>query len=811
MRLDVDLGYDCVPGRTLAEGPAQTIELHAIAAALRSRDRLRAVLRTSRFDEVLVREGELPLSAIQALALLSLSAVRTPRLVVDGRPLGRPLFFLRALAKAIIAVPSELLRTVSLAAHVRRFARRRYHLPTHRQHPESVLYLRVDPSLKWLGVQVGGAATHTSGVINGLVDNGLAVSVLAPEQPQDTERAQFLEVPVRRMLHLVRGLAYTDYTDALLLGARGRSADFVYQRYQLGSYAGLELARRLRVPLVLEFNGSEIWVERHWGSGHLRLGGTLERLERRNLIDASLVVVVSEPLRDYAVEQGVAPERVLVNPNGVDVARLAPYRQRSAAEWRNRLGLPDAPTVGFIGTFGLWHGVKLLPALVAAVPEAQWVLIGDGGLFAEVREEIDALGLAERVRMTGVLEHTQALEMLSCSDVCISPHVPNPDGTPFFGSPTKLFEYMGLRRAIVASDLDQIGEVIENERSGLLCPPGDVEAAAAAVRRLLEDAPLRERLAEGAFERASERYSWSAHTRRILAALSGDGPRPIASLTAVNAIGDAAKQAAQRQWTSDPCGPQVDATPGTSASIEQLLVGRRAYAPWLAQALDYPTSAGLDVLDVGCGQGIDVVEYARAGARVTGVDLTPRHVELARSHTGALGLDATILAGDAEHLPFPDASFDRVSSNGVLHHTPDMPAALREVLRVLRGGGEARIIVYNRRSFHYWLFQVLWQGIRHRQLLQERSMAGVLARGVERSSIEARPLVRVYSPPQLRRLMRQAGFSEVRTSVGVFNTIDTPISDMLARHTGLLDSPRVRERIGRIGGWYVMTQGRRSP
>jgi glycosyltransferase involved in cell wall biosynthesis len=97
--------------------------------------------------------------------------------------------------------------------------------------------------------------------------------------------------------------------------------------------------------------------------------------------------------------------------------------------------------------------------------------------------------------------------------------VPNPDGTRFFGSPTKLFEYMGLAKPIVASDLEQIGEVIDHERTGLLCPPGDASAAAAAVARLLGDEPLRRRLGEGALEEARTTYSWTAHARRILDAL----------------------------------------------------------------------------------------------------------------------------------------------------------------------------------------------------------------------------------------------------------------------------------------------------
>lgn len=520
MRLDVDLSFDAVPGRDLGPGAAQELDLHQIAGSLRAPSALWKRLRDGRYDEVRIREGTLPLSAVQAAALLSLVAVRTGRFVVDDRTLSRRAFIRYALTRAARAAPEELLRTCMLVTRVARYARRRYRLASSVATPGKALYMRVDPTLNWLGLQVGGSVTHTTGVINGFGDNGIDVEVLAAERPIGTERAGFIQVPPRRVLQLVRGLTYTDYTEPLLQAAAGRAADFVYQRYQLGSYAGLELARRLDVPLVLEFNGPEAWVERHWGSGRMRFARQFEALEHRNIADASLVVVVSKPLRDYVVNQGVEPDRVLVNPNGVDVDSLAPYRIGAPAEWRRRLGVPEAPTVGFIGTFGLWHGVKLLPSLIAAVPEARWILIGDGGLMPEVRNEIQARGLSGRALLTGVVEHDRALEMLACCDVCVSPHVPNPDGTPFFGSPTKLFEYMGLRRATVAADLDQIGEVIEDGRSGLLFTPGDIDEGAAAVRRLLGDDALRERLAAGALERVATDFTWSAHVRRILVALA---------------------------------------------------------------------------------------------------------------------------------------------------------------------------------------------------------------------------------------------------------------------------------------------------
>lgn len=215
-----------------------------------------------------------------------------------------------------------------------------------------------------------------------------------------------------------------------------------------------------------------------------------------------------------------------------------------------------------------------------------------------------------------------------------------------------------------------------------------------------------------------------------------------------------AKERAVEQWTADPCGPQATDAAG-------LLAGRREYAPWMADALDYGSAQGLQLLDVGCGQGIDLCEYALAGAKVTGIDLTPRHVELARHHLEELGLEGEVLLGDAESLPFPDKTFDRVSSNGVLHHTSDMPRALREIRRVLRPGGQAVVIVYNHGSAHYWTEQFLRHGILKGQLWRERSMANVLSANVEFSTIGARPLVNVYTHRKLRRMLERAGFENV--------------------------------------------------
>lgn len=255
------------------------------------------------------------------------------------------------------------------------------------------------------------------------------------------------------------------------------------------------------------------------------------------------------------------------------------------------------------------------------------------------------------------------------------------------------------------------------------------------------------------------------------------------------------KRRAIEQWTADPCGPIVD-------DPSRLLTARRDYAPFMADVLDYATTRGLSVLDVGCGQGIDLCEYGLAGAKVTGVDLTPRHVELACRNLEALGLDGTVIEGDAENLPFPDESFDRVSSNGVLHHTPDVALALREIHRVLRPGGRAIIVVYNRDSGHYWVEQVLRFGALHGHLLQEHTMSNVLSRNVEDSSIGARPLVRVYSRGSFRRLLGDAGFGNVTVRVSPFRAADT----FLTRHL----PSSVKAALSTLPlGWYLTASAER--
>ncbi len=300
---------------------------------------------------------------------------------------------------------------------------------------------------------------------------------------------------------------------------------FVYQRYAANNFAGLEIARERGVPFVLEYNGSEVWIERNWGRplGQEKRSARIETLLIRS---ADLVVVVSEPLRRELLDRGVSDARILVNPNGVDTDRYAPGVDGSGV--RNRYGLGTRLVIGFIGTFGPWHGAEVLADAFGQLlsrsdvdrDDVRLLFIGDGPRLAATQVRIALAKATDETIFVGRTDQRDGPAYLAAADILVAPHVPNTDGSPFFGSPTKIFEYMAMGRAIVASRLDQIGQVLEDPQTALLVAPADANELAAAMARLVGDPDLRSRLGGAARARAVEMHTWRAHTRRIIEALT---------------------------------------------------------------------------------------------------------------------------------------------------------------------------------------------------------------------------------------------------------------------------------------------------
>lgn len=151
-------------------------------------------------------------------------------------------------------------------------------------------------------------------------------------------------------------------------------------------------------------------------------------------------------------------------------------------------------------------------------------------------------------------------------------------------------------------------------------------------------------------------------------------------------------------------------SPGFFADLDQYHFEKLHH---LLRLVPFDGCRGRAVLDVGCGAGTDLVRFARGGARVTGVDLAPSAIALARRNFEQQGLTADLREASGERLPFPDASFDLVFAHGVVQYAPDDAAVVRECHRVLRPGGQAIVQVYNRRSWLNLLSKVMKVPLEH--------------------------------------------------------------------------------------------------
>lgn len=191
--------------------------------------------------------------------------------------------------------------------------------------------------------------------------------------------------------------------------------------------------------------------------------------------------------------------------------------------------------------------------------------------------------------------------------------------------------------------------------------------------------------------------------------------------------------------------------------------------PYLPDLVGFNRWAGRRVLEVGTGMGVDHVRFARAEACLSGVDLTPLHLEVTAARLRREGLSSELIRADAEALPFPDASFDHVYSCGVLFLVPEIQRAVNEIYRVLRPGGEGLVMLYHKTSFHYYLKTLAFTGLVWGDLLylSRQKLVDWSADGFNY------PIVRLYSRGQARRLFRR--FARVDMTVRTLTPAEFPV------------------------------------
>lgn len=398
-----------------------------------------------------------------------------------------------------------------------------------------IAYISCDRGISVTGSN--GASTHIREFANALVAGGADVKILACRtsngQAGEPVDCEVIEVDTDPLLQRLKRLTATadesrsaggthaSEVHGLLLNQtvlehlealhRQWHIDVVYERYSLWSFAGLQFARRWRVPFLLEVNAPLAAQQEEYRG--LFNAGTARALESLLLAGADRVIVTSKVLAEYVIEKGCRSRRVRVIPCGV-------AREIFLASWRPiraREGTEDF-VIGFLGSLKQWHGLEILleafECLRARSAGYRLLVVGDGPLRGMVENHCRRHLASDCVTVTGRVAHRDVPRYLEQMDVGVAPYPPLP---MFYFSPLKMFEYAASGVPIVASASGQISEIFEHGVSALLHAPGDVGAIVQHIEALRADPALRIRLARQARRAVKKVYTWDRLAAHLLA------------------------------------------------------------------------------------------------------------------------------------------------------------------------------------------------------------------------------------------------------------------------------------------------------
>lgn len=297
--------------------------------------------------------------------------------------------------------------------------------------------------------------------------------------------------------------------------------DLIYERYSLYSFAGVVLARQRGIAFILEVNTpyAQAWAQ-YYGLFFRRLARTIEG---RVLRAAGHLITVTHVQKQMIEQLGVPGKRITVCHNAIDPDWFNPHRH-SDPGLRTRLGLTGV-VVGFVGTMNRWQGITEFPAVFQQVfaesDNVSFLFVGDGEFRGQLEQFCRTHHFENRVVFTGRKPHAEVPALVAAMDVAVLLN------SNSHGSPMKIFEYLGMGKAVIAPRVGPVTEVLEDGHTGLLIDAGNGAQMAAQILRLVGDATLRERLGNTGRAYVVEHHTWLANAAAVLKAFADITGRPL--------------------------------------------------------------------------------------------------------------------------------------------------------------------------------------------------------------------------------------------------------------------------------------------
>jgi glycosyltransferase involved in cell wall biosynthesis len=285
--------------------------------------------------------------------------------------------------------------------------------------------------------------------------------------------------------------------------------DFVYERYALYSFAGVLLCSKKHIPLILEVNTpyAHAWNKYY----KLNFPELAKRVEKYILSKADRIITVTETQKAFLTTHYVDESKISVAQNAINIKEFNPDIKPVDIAW----SIEQPVVIGFVGTMNRWQGIPALidviPDVLTSQPTAVFLLVGDGEFRQQLEEHVRKTGYTDRVRFTGKVAHKNVPNYINAMDITILPD------SNTYGSPMKIFEYMAMKKAIIAPDVEPVREIMAHNSTGLIIDRSHAFQLSTAIKDLVTNKSKRDLLSENALEYVVLNHTWTENAKKILA------------------------------------------------------------------------------------------------------------------------------------------------------------------------------------------------------------------------------------------------------------------------------------------------------
>ena len=376
-----------------------------------------------------------------------------------------------------------------------------------------IAYLCSDVGIPVLGF--GGCSVHVREMASALAALGQEIIIYAPLKGEGNEFShkivgakRFKKKWIPRDLRLI--LSNMNLFRACRKQFRLYNPHFIYERYGLYGWAGMRLARKFSIPLIVEINTLLAEEEK----GRLHFPRLARVFETTILKRADAVCCNSEIMKSLLLERGIKDEKIMVTPNGINLKKF--NSRVDGGEIRKRYKVEEKFIVGFVGIlkrlWGIYTIVECAKQVFPRHNDLHFMIVGSGKEFKNIERLIETNGLTEAFTLTGGVSHSDIPKYIAAMDIGIAPYCRK---EPFHGSAMKIFEYMAMGKPVIASAQGQLKSIINHGENGLLIEPDDSSGLARAILELGDNKDMLRIMGMKA-RATAESYTWEANAKKVL-------------------------------------------------------------------------------------------------------------------------------------------------------------------------------------------------------------------------------------------------------------------------------------------------------